>query len=72
MEGYEAFKERIYKLMVIDLSSYKERQMKRRIESLITRNHMNKLISPLVHDIEPGGYLCGGLSKVHKIRYNVT
>lgn len=41
MEGYETFKEQIYKLTGIDLSSYKERQMKRRIESLITRNRMN-------------------------------
>lgn len=41
MEGYEPFKERIYKLTGIDLSSYKERQMRRRIESLITRNRMS-------------------------------
>ncbi len=41
MEGYETFKEYIYRLTGIDLSSYKERQMKRRIESLITRNRMN-------------------------------
>lgn len=41
MEGYEAFKEQIYRVTGIDLSSYKERQMKRRIESLITRNRMN-------------------------------
>ncbi len=41
MEGYEAFKERIYELTGIDLSSYKERQMKRRIESLITRNRID-------------------------------
>lgn len=38
MQGYEIFKERVYKLTGINLSSYKERQMKRRIESLITRN----------------------------------
>lgn len=38
MEGYSIFKEKIYKMIGIDLSCYKERQMKRRIESLITRN----------------------------------
>ena len=36
--GYESFKEKIFKLTDIDLSCYKERQMKRRIDSLITRN----------------------------------
>ncbi|SES69459.1 chemotaxis protein methyltransferase CheR [Natronincola peptidivorans] len=41
MEGYNLFKERIYKKIGINLSSYKERQMKRRIESLITRNNIN-------------------------------
>ena len=35
---YEGFKQKILKLTSIDLSSYKERQMKRRIDSLITRN----------------------------------
>lgn len=39
MEGYHIFKEKVYKLIGINLSSYKERQMKRRIESLITRNN---------------------------------
>ncbi len=39
MEGYEIFKEKVYKKTGIDLNSYKERQMKRRIESLITRNN---------------------------------
>ncbi len=41
MQGYEVFKEKVYKLTGINLSSYKERQMKRRIESLITRNKFN-------------------------------
>lgn len=35
---YEGFKGLIYKMSHIDLSSYKERQMKRRIDSLIKRN----------------------------------
>ena len=35
---YEKFKEKVYQLTKIDLSSYKERQMKRRIDSLITKN----------------------------------
>ena len=35
--GYTEFKKDVYKLTDIDLNLYKERQMKRRIESLITR-----------------------------------
>ncbi len=35
---YEQFKEQVYKLTKIDLSSYKEKQMKRRIDSLIGRH----------------------------------
>lgn len=35
---YEQFKVQVYKLTKIDLSSYKEKQMKRRIDSLISRN----------------------------------
>ncbi|MBN2899315.1 MAG: protein-glutamate O-methyltransferase CheR [Clostridia bacterium] len=39
MEGYENFKSKIFKKTGLDLSLYKERQMKRRIESLIKRNN---------------------------------
>lgn len=35
---YEAFKKEVFKLSSIDLSAYKERQMKRRIDSLIRKN----------------------------------
>lgn len=45
MEGYEIFKEKVYKKTGINLSSYKERQMKRRIESLITRNNFSSFDS---------------------------
>ena len=38
MEGYELFKSRVLKKTGLDLSLYKERQMKRRIESLVKRN----------------------------------
>lgn len=38
MDKYEIFKEKVYKLIGIDLSCYKEKQMKRRINSLINRN----------------------------------
>lgn len=38
MTPYEKFKQQIFKKTGIDLSSYKERQMKRRIESMIKRN----------------------------------
>lgn len=39
LENYEGFKQKILKLTGIDLSSYKERQMRRRIDSLINRNN---------------------------------
>ena len=41
MEGYEQFKERVFKKTKLDLTLYKERQMKRRIESLITRHGLS-------------------------------
>ncbi len=37
--SYEKFKSNIYSLTKIDLNSYKENQMRRRIDSLITKNH---------------------------------
>lgn len=39
LTNYEGFKEKILRLTGIDLSSYKERQMRRRIDSLIRRNN---------------------------------
>lgn len=41
LENYEGFKDKILRLTGIDLSSYKERQMRRRIDSLIRRNNYN-------------------------------
>lgn len=41
MDKYEKFKKDIKNLINIDLSSYKEKQMKRRISSLVTRNGFN-------------------------------
>lgn len=38
---YEAFKQAIYDMTKIDLNSYKERQMKRRIEALIAKHGIN-------------------------------
>ena len=38
---YEEFKKSIFALTKIDLSAYKEKQMRRRIDSLITRNSFN-------------------------------
>lgn len=35
---YEGFKKQIFNLTTIDLNAYKERQMKRRIDTLISRN----------------------------------
>ncbi len=37
-DNYEVFKERIYSITKIDLNSYKERQMKRRIDALIGKH----------------------------------
>ena len=39
MDKYEVFKANINKLIDIDLNFYKEKQMKRRIQSLLTRNN---------------------------------
>lgn len=39
--SYESFKDAVFSLTGIDLNSYKERQMKRRIEALITKNGIN-------------------------------
>lgn len=41
MVGYEDFKKDILALTKIDLNSYKEKQMKRRIDTLITKNGVN-------------------------------
>ncbi len=38
--NYEEFKKAVYQLIKLDLSSYKERQMKRRIDALITKNNV--------------------------------
>ncbi len=38
MDNYEGFKEDVLRLTKIDLSSYKEKQMRRRIDSLINKN----------------------------------
>ena len=37
MGDYEVFKEKVFQLTKIDLNCYKERQMRRRIDSLITK-----------------------------------
>lgn len=41
MMDYEGFKKEIYKISGIDLSLYKEKQMKRRLDSLISKNNFN-------------------------------
>ncbi len=38
LDGYEKFKKDIFSLTKIDLDAYKEKQMKRRIDTLITKN----------------------------------
>ncbi|MFI3176795.1 MAG: protein-glutamate O-methyltransferase CheR [Eubacteriales bacterium] len=39
---YEWFKKEVYKLSTIDLSAYKEQQMKRRINSLMTKHKLSE------------------------------
>lgn len=39
LDNYELFKNKVFSMTGIDLSSYKERQMKRRIDSLIGRHN---------------------------------
>ncbi|MDF2511497.1 MAG: cheR [Herbinix sp.] len=41
LDSYESFKKSIYDMTKIDLDAYKERQMKRRIEALITKHSIN-------------------------------
>ena len=38
MDDYESFKKQIFALTQIDLNAYKEKQMRRRIDSLITKH----------------------------------
>ncbi len=40
MYDYEYFKEQVLRLTKIDLNAYKEKQMKRRIDTLISRHHL--------------------------------
>ena len=39
-DSYEMFKKKVYEITKIDLNAYKERQMKRRIDSLISKHHI--------------------------------
>ena len=39
LDNYEGFKTEVYKLTKIDLNCYKEKQMRRRIDTLATKNH---------------------------------
>jgi chemotaxis protein methyltransferase CheR len=39
LDNYEQFKKEVYKLTNIDLNCYKEKQMRRRIDTLATKNH---------------------------------
>lgn len=40
MDDYEGFKKKVFALTSIDLNAYKERQMRRRIDTLISRHSM--------------------------------
>lgn len=41
IDSYDVFKEQIFRLTKIDLNSYKEKQMKRRIDALITKHNID-------------------------------
>ena len=41
LDNYEQFKKDVYTLTKIDLNCYKEKQMRRRIDTLITKNKIN-------------------------------
>lgn len=41
IDNYEVFKQQVFHLTKIDLNSYKERQMKRRIDALISKHKMD-------------------------------
>lgn len=41
VDSYELFKQQVFSLTKIDLNSYKERQMKRRIDALITKHNID-------------------------------
>ena len=41
INNYEEFKKYVFDLTSIDLNAYKEKQMKRRIDTLIARNKYN-------------------------------
>ncbi|MDO5294770.1 MAG: protein-glutamate O-methyltransferase CheR [bacterium] len=49
--NYEEFKKAVFQLIKLDLNSYKERQMKRRIDALITKNNV-KTYSDYVKSIK--------------------
>lgn len=59
MYDYESFKKDIYKLTNINLSMYKERQMKRRIESLMNRKGY-KFFEDYFHALEKDDELLRG------------
>ena len=59
MYDYESFKKDIYKLTNINLSMYKERQMKRRIESLMNRKGY-KFFEDYFHAMEKDDELLRG------------
>lgn len=44
-DSYESFKEKVFQLTKIDLNAYKERQMKRRIDSLIEKHKFDSYAS---------------------------
>ena len=41
---YEYFKKAVFDLTKIDLNAYKEKQMKRRIDTLISKNKIGKSV----------------------------
>lgn len=53
IDNYEVFKQQVFNLTKIDLNSYKERQMKRRIDALISKHKMdsyNEFVQAIKND----------------------
>ena len=63
-DNYEKFKKDILALAKIDLNSYKEKQMRRRINTLITKNHIatyDEYVALIKKDKEKFEHQCVGV-----------
>ena len=73
---YEGFKKEVFRLTKIDLNAYKEKQMKRRIDTLITKNRVTgyeNYIAAISKDekIENGEYVTDN-GNIDGIVFNIS